>query len=109
MKKNNLVFCQVCGKTSNQVKKIITGPNICLCNECVHRAAHRLLSDDLNNEPDSVKTTQPLICDFCRKKEHEVARMIAFPNLHVCSECVFLCANILLEEDKSKPKLIRFD
>ena len=29
------VKCSFCGKTRDQVKKIITGPSVYICNECV--------------------------------------------------------------------------
>lgn len=32
---NNELVCSFCGKTSSQVKKIIVGPNVAICNECI--------------------------------------------------------------------------
>ncbi|HPP14122.1 MAG TPA: ATP-dependent Clp protease ATP-binding subunit ClpX [Acetomicrobium flavidum] len=28
--------CSFCGKDQDEVKKIITGPGVCICNECIH-------------------------------------------------------------------------
>lgn len=32
---NNELVCSFCGKTSSQVKKIIVGPDVAICNECI--------------------------------------------------------------------------
>lgn len=42
--KNNL-FCSFCGKSQHSVKKLIAGPNIFICNECVE------LCVDIMNDP----------------------------------------------------------
>ncbi|MFT4967994.1 MAG: ATP-dependent Clp protease ATP-binding subunit ClpX [Candidatus Deianiraeaceae bacterium] len=34
-KKNNLLYCSFCGKSQHEVKKLIAGPNVFICNECV--------------------------------------------------------------------------
>ncbi|NLY87044.1 MAG: ATP-dependent protease ATP-binding subunit ClpX [Clostridiales bacterium] len=35
MADNNELVCSFCGKTSSQVRKVIVGPNVYICNECV--------------------------------------------------------------------------
>ncbi len=30
-----LIYCSFCGKTQNEVEKMITGPSVNICNECV--------------------------------------------------------------------------
>ena len=30
-----LLFCSFCGKNQNEVKKLIAGPSVYICNECV--------------------------------------------------------------------------
>ena len=32
---NHELVCSICGKTSSQVKKIIVGPDVAICNECI--------------------------------------------------------------------------
>jgi ATP-dependent protease Clp ATPase subunit len=36
-----------------------------------------------------------LCCSFCGKSQHDVARLIAGPKVHICDECVVLCIEIL--------------
>jgi len=35
MARNNELVCSFCGKTSSQVRKIIVGPDVYICNECI--------------------------------------------------------------------------
>jgi hypothetical protein len=39
--------------------------------------------------------TQRLYCGFCGKSQHEVAKLLAGPTVHICSECVDLCHDIM--------------
>lgn len=36
-----------------------------------------------------------LRCSFCGKSEHEVKLLIAATGVHICDECVALCAEII--------------
>ena len=29
------LYCSFCGKSQHEVKKLIAGPKVCICNECV--------------------------------------------------------------------------
>ena len=37
-------------------------------------------------------------CSFCDKKQEQVGRIIAGPNVYICNECVELCSSILHDE-----------
>ena len=37
-------------------------------------------------------------CSFCGKKQEQVGRIIAGPNVYICNECVELCSSILRDE-----------
>ena len=41
-------------------------------------------------------------CSFCGKSQEEVKKLIAGPNVYICNECVDLCNDILVEEEKSE-------
>ncbi len=45
-KRDRLFICSFCGKNSNQVDCIVTGPDVYICNECV-RGASEIIRDDL--------------------------------------------------------------
>ena len=40
-----------------------------------------------------------LSCSFCGKKQSQVKKLIAGPNIYICNECVDLCNDILVEEE----------
>jgi ATP-dependent Clp protease ATP-binding subunit ClpX len=44
-----------------------------------------------------------LACSFCHKPQREVDKIIAGPNVYICSECVKLCLDIIRENAQPKP------
>lgn len=47
---------------------------------------------------------EPKICSFCGRSSDEVENMVTGPGVYICSECIDICHNILLEERKNKTK-----
>lgn len=45
-KRDRLFICSFCGKNSNQVECIVTGPEVYICNDCV-RSASEIIREDL--------------------------------------------------------------
>lgn len=43
-----------------------------------------------------------LHCSFCEKSQHEVRRLIAGPEVFICSECIDLCNEIIWEADQTE-------
>ena len=44
-----------------------------------------------------------LSCSFCHKPQREVDKIIAGPNVYICSECIKLCMDIIKENSEQKP------
>ena len=44
--KNNSVKCSFCGKTQNAVEKLIAGPGVFICDECI-KACNNILEDEM--------------------------------------------------------------
>ena len=44
-----------------------------------------------------------LSCSFCHKPQREVDKIIAGPNVYICSECIKLCLDIIRENSQQKP------
>lgn len=42
-----------------------------------------------------------LRCSFCNKKQDEVQKLIAGPTVYICDECVRICIDILLDDDRA--------
>jgi ATP-dependent Clp protease ATP-binding subunit ClpX len=51
------------------------------------------------------KYTNPgsLSCSFCHKSQKDVEKIIAGPNVYICSECIKLCLEIIRENAPQKP------
>lgn len=47
--KKNIRYCSFCGKSQNEVKRLITGHSVFICDECVH-LCNDILSDDLKTK-----------------------------------------------------------
>ena len=41
-------------------------------------------------------------CSFCGKKQGEVSKLISGPQVYICNECIDLCNEILMEEEKKE-------
>ncbi len=51
------VHCSFCGKTQDDVKKIIFGPDVCICNECV-TLCDEILEQEDSSEKETVGTAE---------------------------------------------------
>ncbi len=65
---NSLLYCSFCGKSQHEVKKLIAGPSVYICNECVD------LCDDIIKEEiaDISNTAQANISDKKLPTPHEI-------------------------------------
>jgi ATP-dependent Clp protease ATP-binding subunit ClpX len=53
-----LLCCSFCGKSQNDVKKLIAGPGVYVCNECID-ICNEIISDDERVETSTTRTTLP--------------------------------------------------
>lgn len=44
-----------------------------------------------------------LSCSFCHKPQKDVEKIIAGPNVYICSECIRLCLDIIRESTEQRP------
>jgi ATP-dependent Clp protease ATP-binding subunit ClpX len=51
--RSGALYCSFCGKTEDQVEQLITGPGVCICNECV------MLCDAMLNETPMLRHSNP--------------------------------------------------
>jgi len=60
MKKDaeDVLHCSFCNKSQNDVKKLIAGPTVFICDECVD-VCNEIICDDITAEGSSVKETLP--------------------------------------------------
>ncbi|MEO8649100.1 MAG: ClpX C4-type zinc finger protein, partial [Acidobacteriota bacterium] len=53
-----LLCCSFCGKSQNDVKKLIAGPGVYVCNECID-ICNEIINDDEQTESSSARTHLP--------------------------------------------------
>ena len=55
----NLLFCSFCGKNQNEVKKLIAGPSVYICDECVS-LCNDIIKEDLESKEAENSETKKL-------------------------------------------------
>ena len=48
-KDNGSIKCSFCGKRQDQVQKLVAGPGVYICNECI-MLCHEIISEDLGEK-----------------------------------------------------------
>ena len=51
----NILYCSFCGKSQHEVRKLIAGPTVFICDECVELCMD-IIKEDINNN--KIKTKQ---------------------------------------------------
>jgi ATP-dependent protease Clp ATPase subunit len=102
---DDLLSCSFCGKHQKQVKKLIAGPSVYICNECLDRA-HAVLADPDNTASTPIRAVGQLShvdraeqCSFCGKPRDSVVAMASTGHARICTECIELCDEIIAEEE----------
>ena len=54
----DLVKCSFCGKSQKQVKKLIAGPGVYICDECID-LCNDIIAEELAETPSSRSTSSP--------------------------------------------------
>ena len=84
-KGDKLLYCSFCGKSQDEVTKLIAGPSVFVCNECVE------MCNEIIREEGG-----PLYCSFCKKSKHEVRFLISGPEAsYICEGCTEICSEII--------------
>ena len=118
--------CSFCGKRRGEVRKLISGPRVFICNECVarcrqvlgpppppdappaqpERTTADLPAQALPEDEDVTAERKPpdeMHCSFCGELKTEVARLMSGPTVYICDECIGLCEDIIAEELAQNP------
>lgn len=86
--------CSFCEKHQGDVQKLIAGPGVYICDECIKLCDARLIAEQgTPSDPVNAKSK----CSFCGKRQTDVERLLNGPGYHICNECVDLCNEILAE------------
>jgi len=104
--------CTFCGRSQRQVRKLIAGPGVYICEACVALADGAVRSGGAAGTPPGPIHAVPeqdggVRCRFCAKRRDNVTGMAALPAgpgdpvagpAAICAECLLLCNEILVEE-----------
>ena len=63
--------CSFCGKTQDQVKKLIAGPDVCICDECIE-LCNEILDEELFNLKNEEKSQEAELLYEGIPKPHEI-------------------------------------
>jgi len=101
----SMLKCSFCGKQQKQVRKLIAGPGVYTCNECIEKADRVIATGEATATPlFSMKSlgededTSRFKCSFCGKRRHQVSGLAIAAQLAICTECLALCHEIIAEE-----------
>ncbi len=95
-KTHRTYFCSFCGKNQDQVQRLIAGPDVFICDECID-----LISKGNAGQQKEINSTRRARgvsdrCSFCGKKRQHVLYFHTSPGgVNICSECIDLCREII--------------
>ena len=105
-----LLACSFCGKPQPEVRKLIAGPRVYICDRCIALTENVISSGNaastdlgsINTAPDQDK---PIRCSFCGKDRDRTADLAVVSAATarktfaaICAECLALCDEIIVEE-----------
>ncbi|PNE10303.1 MAG: hypothetical protein CR217_15040 [Beijerinckiaceae bacterium] len=97
----NTFYCSFCGKSQHEVRKLIAGPTVFICDECVELCMDIFREENKSSLVNSRDSKNKVYCSFCGKSQHEARKLIVGPTVFICDGCVETCMDIVREENKS--------
>jgi hypothetical protein len=89
---NKLLTCSFCGKNQNEVGKLIAGPSVHICNECVRTCDEILTKEKVDGAGTEVQTVagapEERLCGICMEAR-ETDELIFLPHAaYMCAACL---------------------
>jgi Pyruvate/2-oxoacid:ferredoxin oxidoreductase delta subunit len=95
------VTCSFCGKNQQEVRKVIAGPSVHICNECVNLCDEILVKENVKEAASAVQSTEERLCGICMEPR-ETDELIFLPHAaYMCAGCL---EDIQLVRDKHGEK-----
>lgn len=99
--------CTYCGKDSQEVERILQGPGVAMCNECVGRALNALVAA-IPAERETSDFLDRVTCTTCSRSAKEMTRMVVLgDNRNLCSNCIFSAYDMFLAYREHEAKIVR--
>ena len=96
---DKLLYCSFCGKSQHEVVKLIAGPSVFICNDCVELCNGIIFDEDQQENPPK-RHSDPTSCSFCNKSDDEVEEILTGPSVSICNECIEISNRIIAERQK---------
>lgn len=58
------------------------------------------ISDKTTEKQDKKEAQEMVYCSFCGRPNHMVIKMIKGPGVNICSECIMICMQYFIMEDR---------
>ncbi len=96
--------CSFCGKSKDHVQRLIAGPGVYICDECIALCDGILQEEGQQRERPMTRETTSYRCSFCGKNQEQGRRLIAGPGrVYICQQCIALCNRIIEDEGQTPP------
>ncbi len=95
------VRCSFCGKSQDEIRKLIAGPNVYICDECIDLSNETLEREVESVSPRDAATPVSSIasCALCRlPKDVAELRMIGEKGV-LCGECVDMVQSVAVRDE----------
>ena len=86
--------CTWCERPPAEVAKLIAGPKVYICDDCVQAAERTITGKHARAGLTRVEGRGRKRCSFCRKKAASDRPLVAGP-ANVCADCLRVCREIL--------------
>jgi ClpX C4-type zinc finger len=110
--RRDLLACSFCGNPQDKTRKLIAGPGVYICDSCIRLTGGVLGSGEpaqtvFGSVTAVTEQDSHIQCSFCGKNRSQAARLAVLPTVvlertrasaAICSECLELCNEIILEE-----------
>jgi hypothetical protein len=109
--KDDLLRCSFCGRGQDAVSKLIAGPAVYICNECID-ICNEIIADDQriktppasheNSEPPKVMVVAVFECSFC-KTPTPLTECVSIPERgKLCPACLDATRSVIEGLDRGK-------
>ena len=95
--------CSFCYKKQYDVSKLIAGPAVFICNECVDDCSSALgKREPTGSITMIISKAAEAKCSFCGRGPIEVGGIVGVPTARICDQCIKICRDILSNDDESR-------
>lgn len=92
------LICTFCKRSQDRVSKLIAGPKVFICDQCVAMAEKSIAVSKVPSLPGSLglaKEGSKARCSFCKKGRTASRLLLIGSTGNICGECLDVCRQIL--------------